>query len=79
MRSIKEQNLEILDCVEETLEKTQQKTTKKDVEVEEDDNDLDETLGERLLGLTEMFSQFMHTGAGPCSRKPVVCHRPRAD
>ena len=29
---------------------------------EEDDDDLDETLGEMLLGLTEMFPQFVHTG-----------------
>ena len=49
-RSLPEQSPEILDFA-----KAQQETTKKDVEIEEDDDDLDETLGERLLGLTEMF------------------------
>ena len=92
MSSIKEQNLDILDCVKETLEKksqleeqsrslpeqnpeildstkAQQETIEKDVEVEEDDDDLDETLGERLLGLTEMFPQFMHTGTVALAKK----------
>ena len=56
-RSLPEQNPEILDSA-----KAQQETIKKDVEVEDDDDDLDETLGERLLGLTKMFPQFVHTG-----------------
>ena len=41
---------------------------------EEDDDDIDETLGERLLGLTEMFPDFLTNGT--VSIVKVIANQP---